>query len=356
MTESELEIAFEMMGSRLKGFGPNKSAPCPLAPWTHKKGVDKNPSLTVIAGDVAVFKCWSCQEQGTVKKLTRMYSECSGDSRAYDFVRNLEGDNVSLFKAFTHKYGDRTSVGKKIYKKDNSKPITEDAAKKFLREVPEYAFERGLTKDQILKWEIGYDVKLSRMTVPVRDLTGKFCGVSGRDVTGKQQPKWKHYSGLRKEQVFYGEHFLDRSVKRGYVVEGFSDVWYLDRLKCKNPLASMGTSLSMDQMRKLVTWFDEVIFIPDCDDGGAGLRFCEESCEHLLLSSGIKVGVAGTMLNNRFIKRSRPRKWENIDYRLEPISEIKGKDPADFSREDMREALLFINWFTVKDGGIEIYA
>jgi hypothetical protein len=173
-------------------------------------------------------------------------------------------------------------------------------------------------------------------------------------VTGKQKPKWRHYPGFRKELVFYGENFVNPEIKKGYVVEGFADVWRLSAWGCPNPLAAMGTSLSMDQMRKLTTWFKQVIFIPDCDDDGAGLRFCEESCEHLLLSSGISVGVAGTIESNLFIKRNRPRKWEQIDYRLRPIQCMVGKDPADLTKSDLIDALQSISWFVIRDGGIQV--
>lgn len=356
MTESDLEIVFEMMGSRLRGYGKNKSAKCPLAAWTHTKGVDRNPSLTATAGEPSVFKCWSCQSQGTIKKLSRLYSEYSGDFRAYDFVRNLEGEGGSLVRGLKHSYGDMTNVGKKINRKEKEKPLSEEEAKQFLKQVPNYASERGVTDSQILKWEIGYDAKHYRMTVHIRDVGKKFCGISGRDVTGKQKPKWKHYPGFKKELVFYGEHFLNPAIRKGYIVEGFTDVWHLDKYRCPNPLASMGTSLSMDQMRKLSSWFDEVIFIPDCDDDGAGLRFCEESCEHLLLSSGLRAGVAGTRENMLFIKRHKPRKWEPMDYRLKPIDRLIGKDPADLSPDDLRAALNSTHWFTLKDGGVQIYA
>lgn len=350
MTDSDLETCFSLMGAKLSRGSGNRKAQCPLAPWTHNGGKDKNPSCTVKAADPAVFKCWACQSQGSVRKLAKLYAEHSGDQRAYEFARRVErfelGDRIKSRGS----YYDCIRSNARIRKEDqaDSKPFVEKDLELFMQSVPKYAIERGLTKEQILRWEIGYDIPRRRMIFTIRDYLGKFIGVSGRDLTGEKPNKYKHYPGCKKELLLYGEQFIDRDVKRGYVVEGFFDVLTFERAGIKNTLASMGTSLSIDQMQKLARWFQEIVFVPDCDDAGFGLQFAEVYSEKLLLIAQ-KVGIAGVRRNTEYVKRHKPLQWEKSDYKYVPIEVLSGKEPDALSPEEREVVLSTIEWAQLGD-------
>jgi hypothetical protein len=346
MDDRELEIAFELMGEKLSGrHGTNRSVRCPLAPWTHTKGVDRRASMTTKAGDPSFFKCWSCQTQGTLKTLTRLYMQKSGDGRAFEFVSGIEGGTTASLKRMSNLSYDE--VKKKnilrfhrglISNEKKQSPITEEQLKKFLEKVPKYAFDRGLTKKEVIDWEIGLDEKKKRMIIPVRDYLGRLCGVSGRDITGRQTPKYKHYPGFNKELVLYGENKIDRQLKLAYVVEGFMDVWHLRRYGLKNVLASMGTSLSDAQIQKLSRFFFTVVFIPDVDDAGSGMRFCQEYATRLATKIP-RVMIAGVTKNPNYQRRNPPATWEPCDYKYLPIDVLQNKDPADLTKDEIDKVL-----------------
>lgn len=345
MDDSQLEIAFELMGQRLgrADFSGNRSAKCPLAPWTHPSGQDKHPSLTAKAGEPAVYRCWACGNQGTVLSLARLYSQNSGDVRAEQFVGALGTGHMWGRKHA--EYGDKWKrTGARIEKQEQA-VISEEKLKEFLKEIPQYAVERGLSMEEIDKWEIGYDAQQKRMIIPVRDYTGKLCGVSGRALMEGQRPKYKHYPGLKKEEVFYGEKFLDRTTMRAVLVEGFFDVIMLQKLGLKNVFATMGTSVSEGQQKKLKRWFREVVFIPDVDDAGAGLQFVQSFGQKLYFA-GLNVGVAGVNWNKKFDLRNKPeREWLPEHYMFEPMDLLKGKDPSDLSKEQLAEVMENVCWF-----------
>jgi DNA primase len=350
-----MEIIFEMMGSKLSRFGTNRSAKCPLAPWSHRRGVDKNPSLTAKAGEPALFRCWSCGEAGSIRKLARLYGNYSGDQRPLEFVTSIEGEKPDylhmVINAGKKGYGSyHKKYGHQI-KQELAKLVTEDTIRKFCEEIPQYALDRGMTKEQIFKWEIGFDPVEKRMTFPVRDYLGKLIGVSGRDLTGEVKNKYKHYQGLKKELVFYGEKFWDRYSRTVYLVEGFFDVIGLERLGLKNVFATMGTSLSFDQMKKLQNWCDEVIFFPDGDE--AGLHFAEEFSHKVFVQLGKRVGIAGVELNPGYIKREiSTKQWQSSDYRFRLMERFIGKDPSDWGEQGLKEAMKHVGTFSIKQGGI----
>lgn len=359
MTEIEVDEIFALMGGIYpKGHGINRSATCPLAPWTHSSGADKSPSLTVKAGDPALFKCWSCKQQGTVKVLARKYGEHSGDYTAYELAKQYEPseDSGTVWgKVSTIRYGASVHRLKQIQKSKESKEkkfklVTEEDLKKWLEKVPEYALSR-LTKKEILDYEIGYDAQEKRMIIPIRDQKGKLVGVSGRDVTGKAKPKYKHYPGLRKEQYFYGEQWLDENLKRAHIVEGFADVWGLRRHGLKNVFATMGTSLSLDQLKKLQRWASYIVVFPDMDL--PGLQFAETVAEKLARTQ-IVVSVAGCEINPKFVHAFRERKWRDTDYRLKWPEKWQGRDPGDLNAEEIQEAMRMAKFYTYRNHGYEV--
>lgn len=350
MTEAELETAFEMMGSRLTKYGNNRSAKCPLAPWTHTKGRDSHPSVTAKAGSISLFKCWACSLSGSVKKLSKLYAEHSGDARAYQFVCTLEGDKANMWGASKKEYGSswkRKSNLKRVV------PVSEDNIKVFLETIPDYAFERGLTRNQVLKWEIGYDALRKRMIFVIRNHMGKLCGVSGRDLTGLQEAKYRHYPGLEKEKVFYGEVAWEKEVRRIYIVEGFFDVLLLRKnFGLNNVFAPMGTSLSFDQMIRIRDWCDEVVFLPDGD--APGLKFAEEQGARILVQLGKQVWIAGVEESPIYSKRDILGQWRPEDYRCKFVERFVSRDPADWIGDDLSVAFSTAGFFKVGSGGVQL--
>lgn len=357
MTDHELTMAFSLMGTKLAGYGKNKVAKCPLAPWTHPKGKDKNPSITAKADTRSLFRCWACGKQGTVLTLAKLYASYSGDSQAFQYVQGIEGGKSSgasmILSTLKHKGGyNAYNARKGAQIQEKAKQIiTEETIAKFCENVPTYALDRGMTKDQINRWEIGYDAIEKRMTFTIRDYKGKLCGVSGRDLTDTQDSKYKHYYGFKKELVLFGERFLDIRAKKIYLVEGFFDVFAMERYGFKNVFASMGTSLSFDQLKNIRDWCDEVIFLPDGDL--PGLKFAEEQGLRIFLQCKKKVRIAGIAKNDTFVKRDNlSGNWGPTDYRFKLLDGLVGKDPADWTQDDLRLAMSNSGYFTFGPGGI----
>jgi len=337
----DLETFFSLMGTQLKsrGNGTSYMASCPFG-HNHASGKDKHPSMSVIFGDPSGWKCFGCNDGGTIRKLAKKYLEENGDSRPLEFIRGFD-DKKNYGERARSKGTYQEERAKKIARMNKKAakakaPVTEARLKDFMHEVPEYAFERGLTKKQIIDWEIGYDRDQDRLIIPVRDMHGKLFGVSGRDLSGESKIKYRHYPGLNKEAVLYGEKFINIKKPRAYIVEGFFDVIGLQRHGLENVFATMGTSISTYQEQKLIRWFKEIIFVPDGDL--AGLRFAIDYGHRLLLKIP-KIGIAGVEKNPQYVKRERPAKWEPQDYSYNLVKPLNGVDPGDLNIADLRTVM-----------------
>ena len=130
-----------------------------------------------------------------------------------------------------------------------------------------YAIERGITPEQYARWKLGWDKLNNKLFIPVFDEMQIFRGYSMRAIPpfAKEVPRYKHAKGFVKDNYLFGECFLDKTQRTGIFVEGFMDLWAIERVGFANTFATMGTSISDRQLQKIHRWFDNVIVIPDND-------------------------------------------------------------------------------------------
>jgi DNA primase len=121
--------------------------------------------------------------------------------------------------------------------------------------------------------------------IPIRDETQTCVAISGRSMSHDVRPKYLH-SRFKRNRVLYGEDKVVRG-RVGFLCEGFFHVMWLHQLGYANAVARMGTALSTEQAQKLVTYFTELVIIPDGDAPG---RASAEQIS-LLLKNRINVRV-----------------------------------------------------------------
>ncbi|MBX3097779.1 MAG: DNA primase [Fimbriimonadaceae bacterium] len=286
---------------------------------------DKNPSFTVNP-DLGRYKCWSCGAQGDAFNWV-METQKMEFREALQFLADLV--NVTL----TRSVGERTDPSKR-----DSQDAAMTSALIFFRqefgrstEVQAYCDQRGLAKEIIEEWELGFapdingalatqlkkqghdlamcrdlflvekdttggyfDKFRSRLMVPIRDDRGRLVAFGGR-IIGSGQPKYINSSEtpiFHKSQVLFGMHRARDTMSKsgvGVLVEGYFDVVACHRAGVTNAVAPMGTSLTDDQVRMLGRWCKTVVLLLDGDE--AGQKAAERSAD-LLEAAGIDVRVA----------------------------------------------------------------
>lgn len=136
-----------------------------------------------------------------------------------------------------------------------------------------------------------YDRFRDRILFPIRDRRGRVIGFGGR-VLAQQEPKYLNSPEtalFHKGKELYGlyETFqANRQLERILVVEGYMDVLALFQADLPFAVATLGTATSRDQISRLMSHTQEIIFCFDGDVAGkkAAWRVLEQSLD--LLTDG----------------------------------------------------------------------
>ena len=138
-----------------------------------------------------------------------------------------------------------------------------------------------------------YDRFRSRITFPIRDLSGRVIAFGGR-IIGEGEPKYLNSSDspiFKKGDLLYGLYEARKHItqtKTALLTEGYADVLALAQFGFLNACGVLGTALTAKQIQRLAGLCREVLLIFDGDRAGqqAALRSAE-----MILGFGLTVRV-----------------------------------------------------------------
>ncbi|OIO00581.1 DNA primase [Candidatus Desantisbacteria bacterium CG_4_10_14_0_8_um_filter_48_22] len=284
---------------KLTKAGRNFKALCPF----HQ---EKTPSF-VISPDKQIFHCFGCGAGGNVINLVMKMENMPFPEAVRSLGQKL---NVAIV---TSEY--ETESAKK---KETLFEINEKAAEIYhtclLREenrkVRSYLDKRGLAKEIIEKFKIGYapgggylvkeltgsgthisqlreaglaasgeyqghpqDYFRRRLMFPIFDLRQKVLGFGGR-ILEEGEPKYLNTAETQvfsKGRVLYGMNVTKEGIRRtgeAIIVEGYMDFLMLYQNGVENAVASLGTALTDSQISLLRRYAERPIICYDADTAG----------------------------------------------------------------------------------------
>lgn len=217
---------------------------------------------------------------------------------AIDLIREMEGLNFNeAVIELAKQEGLKMPSGdmEKQYRKENKikqkiKKVTNIFHDELFKkpDILNYLTERrGLTQKMIKTFKLGFCKynkkekfsKLSnRIIIPIRNKRGQPVGFGGR-ILPKNEGKYPAYINSssedfsffrKKELVFNFDKALKHIKKNNFViwVEGFFDVITLYQYGVKNVVASMGTSITEEQIKKVRRYTNNVLLFLDPDEAG----------------------------------------------------------------------------------------
>jgi len=308
---------------KLQKSGANYRALCPF----HK---EKTPSFFV-SPSKQIFKCFGCGKGGNI----------------FDFIMEIEGVEFGdALKILAQKAG----IDLKPYRKELAKFKTEKAliyeicelATRFFQkqlretktgqEVIDYLLKRGISKESIEKWRLGwapdnwrglsnfliskgykredivkaglaiakdvrensiesdnsqniisgslqdiYDRFRGRIIFPIFDLNSQVVGFGGRIFKQNKDEETAKYINTPntilydKSRILYGLNFAKVDIKRKdfcILVEGYTDVILSHQAGFENTVAASGTSLTQFQLNTLKRYTNNLYTAFDMDIGG----------------------------------------------------------------------------------------
>ncbi|MCH8556295.1 MAG: DNA primase [Balneolia bacterium] len=290
---------------KLKKAGGGFTGLCPF----HN---EKSPSFHVTPR-LGIFKCFGCGEGGDVFNFV-MKMEGVGFVEAMRTV--AERYNIELPKEEQDdEFDERTQLTEGIYHAlrfagqfYHEQLNAEDEA----AEARNYLGKRGLKTKTIRKWGLGfahdrmdhlytsaieqginetylfeaglikysensqkpYDYFRGRLMFPIFNPSGKVIGFGGRIMEGLKGPKYLNSPQTKvynKSEVMYGIHLARNEIRKhdqSILVEGYMDVISLWQSGILNVVATSGTSVTPDQMRRLRNYSQNMLMVYDADNAG----------------------------------------------------------------------------------------
>ena len=307
----------------LKKAGRNYKANCP---FHHEK-----TASFMVSQDKQIFHCFGCGVGGNVFNFLMKYERLEFP----EAVRALAQKAGVVIPSQAFDTGTESSSNNRLYAANElavayfQKNLKEDKAG---RAAYDYLKQRGLSDETINTFKLGYAVSgwdtilnfarqkgvtpdilekaglaiqkqdggyfdrfRNRIMFPIHDMKSRFLGFGGRVFLKEDDgPKYMNSpetSIYNKGRNLYGLNFswkFIRDFDQAVIVEGYLDLIVPFQLGVKNLIASLGTSLTDDQIRLLGRYTKNAVIIFDPDKAG---EFATLRSLDLLIEEDFRVGV-----------------------------------------------------------------
>jgi DNA primase len=211
----------------------------------------------------------------------------------YSESLNNNDEGLAIGMAYLKERGFRKPVIEKFmvgYSPGNWDTFTQYAIKNGYK--PEFLEKTGLT---VRKADKLFDRFNGRIIFPIHSLSGKVMAFGAR--TLKQDKNTAKYLNspeseiYHKSQILYGLFFAKHEIVNSdkcFLVEGYTDVLSLHQSGIENVVASSGTALTVEQIRLIKRFTNNITVLYDGDEAGlkASLRGID-----LILEEGMNVKV-----------------------------------------------------------------
>lgn len=309
----------------LKKRGANYLGLCPF----HN---EKTPSFSV-SPSKGIFKCFGCGKAGNsvgfimehehysypeaLRYIAKKYGvEIEEEEVTPEMQQQLdEKESMLAVNTFVSQYfvsnltenEEGRAVGLSYLKE---RDFRESIIKKFelgytidnWEDYSKHAIANGYTKETLVGTglSIEKDDKLldrfrGRIIFPIHNLTGRVIGFGGR-ILSTEKSKAKYLNSpesdiYNKSKVLYGIYFARNAIVKQnncFLVEGYTDVISLHQAGIENVVASSGTSLTIDQIKLISRYTQNITILYDGDP--AGLKASFRGID-LILEQGCNVKV-----------------------------------------------------------------
>ena len=224
--------------------------------------------------NTGMFFCFSCNK---IADLIEFVMHVTGRTyfESVRFIKDKE-QNMDIEK----------QINKKLFVKPEFVQFDELIIKRLNNQAlesaraTEYYAKRQITKDSMIKFSLGYSEKQDMVTIPVHSPDGMMIGFVGRSIDGKE---FKNTPGMPKSKTLFNLNRV-KTANKVYVVESSFDVIRLDQVGFP-AVATLGATISSQQVELLKKYFNDIIVVADNDEAGSNMK------DRLMEKLGSRVGV-----------------------------------------------------------------
>jgi len=295
-------VQLKKAGANYKGLSPFTNEKTPSFMVSPAKGIYKDFSSGK-GGNVVGFlmEHEKLSYPDALRYLAKKYNiEIIEKERTTEEIRQENvRESLLVLTAFAQKYFTSNLYsyqGKAIgLKYLNERSIREDTIQKFLlgysldiRDAfSNEALIKGFKKEYLIKTGLSLEKNSSlldrfagRIIFPIHGLSGNVQGFGGRTLrSGKDVAKYINSPEsdiYHKSKIVYGLYFAKKAVVNAdkcFLVEGYTDVISMHQAGIENVVASSGTALTIEQIRLIKRFTQNITIIYDGDEAGIMASF-----------------------------------------------------------------------------------
>jgi DNA primase len=210
---------------------------------------------------------------------------------SHNLTESAEGKAIGL--KYLMERGIREDIIEKFqlgYSFNERDALSQEAKKKGYK--TDYLLKTGLSVERNGSY---YDRFAGRVMFPIHGISGSVLGFGGRTLrTDKDTAKYLNSPESEiyyKSRILYGLYFAKKSIvnsEKCYLVEGYTDVISMHQAGIENVVASSGTALTVEQIRLIKRFTQNITIVYDGDEAGIKASFRGID---LVLEEGLNVRV-----------------------------------------------------------------
>ena len=225
---------------------------------------NRHTSSFSVSREKGAFICFnpSCGEAGTLQELVKRVMN-KNEYEAMRFISSKEAESLENFDEL-------------LSEAMEEKPVFEEFPQETLnrlhagmsKEATDYLASRGINKDSIDHFGLGYSASMNMVITPVHSPDGMPIGLVGRSIEGKS---FKNSTNLPKSKTLFNIHRAKKIGNHVIVVESNFDAIRVHQAGFPNVVATLGGFLSTEQQNLLNRHFNKITVMTDADLAGREL-------------------------------------------------------------------------------------
>ena len=274
-----------------------------------------------ISHNKGLYVCYnpSCNAAGTILDLVKSLSQ-RNDFEALRFIGTMKKESeVGFDDELANLLEEKPDFVE--FSKDTLDKLSEDRLNNV--EACNYFLSRGINHESMDYFDLGYSEKQRMVTVPVHSPDGIPVGIVGRSIEGKS---FKNSSNLPRNKTMFNLHRAKRAGGTIIVTESSFDAIRVHQAGFPGAVATLGGSLSEDNLENLNKYSSKIIIMTDSDEAGRKL---------------------GKLIANKL--KMKDILWASYQYGM--IYPHNAKDVGDLTDEEIQQCIKnavphfeYINW------------
>jgi len=274
-----------------------------------------------ISHNKGLYVCYnpSCNAAGTILDLVKSLSQ-RNDFEALRFIGTMKKESeVGFDDELANLLEEKPDFVE--FSKDTLDKLSEDRWNSV--EACNYFLSRGINHESMDYFDLGYSEKQRMVTVPVHSPDGIPVGIVGRSIEGKS---FKNSSNLPRNKTMFNLHRAKRAGGTIIVTESSFDAIRVHQAGFPGAVATLGGSLSEDNLENLNKYSSKIIIMTDADEAGRKL---------------------GKLIANKL--KMKDILWASYQYGM--IYPHNAKDVGDLTDEEIQQCIKnavphfeYINW------------